>query len=157
LLYEIHSNKLEVVLEKGSEKVLNIIGNHSKGTQFINGNHLISKNLEHTFDQLFSKIPNVYYGRIDLKYDSFDNLIKGINFKIIEMNGIISEPTHIYDKEKSTYLKALKDIRTHWKLMYEIAVQNHKIHHIKYEKITVFVKSLLKLKKYTKQLRTNKL
>ena len=153
MLYKIHKDKLAVVLEKGEESILNVIGNHSKGTQFINGNHLISADLENAFDQLFSNISNVFYGRVDLKYDSFEHLIEKSEFKIIEMNGVISEPTHIYDKENTTYLKALKDFRKHWRLIYEIAVKNNNDFGVKYEKSSTYINCLFKLKKYTNQLK----
>lgn len=155
LIFEINDKSLNNILQKGKKRILNVIGNHSKGTQFINGNHLISKNLEKSFDQLFSKIPNVFYGRVDLKYESFDSLISHNEFKIIEMNGTISEPTHIYDKTNSSYLKALKDFRKHWRLIYEISVKNNKDFNVKYEKASIFINSLFELRKYTNQLKKN--
>ena len=155
LLFEINKEKLQTILKKDEKKVLNVIGNHSKGTQFINGNHLITKELEQTFDILFSKIPNVFYGRVDCKYNSFEKLIDKNEFKIIEMNGIISEPTHIYDSNSITYFEALKEFRKHWKILYEITVINNKKYGVKYEKPSIFINSLLQLKRYTKQLKKN--
>jgi hypothetical protein len=152
LLTELHENSLEKILKKDEIKILNSIGNHSKGTQFINGNHLITSELEHTIDSIFKQIPNWYYGRLDLKYNTFEELIQLKNFKIIEINGIISEPTHIYDPEKISYFKALKEIRKHWKIMFQIATLNHIKNDIKYDKLSEFMNSLNQLKKYTKQI-----
>ena len=41
LFESIHKNKLDKIPKKDKKVKLSVIGNHSKGTQFINGNHLI--------------------------------------------------------------------------------------------------------------------
>ena len=41
------------------------------------------------------------------------------DFKILEFNGIASEPAHIYDPEYPI-LQAYKDLYKHWKIIYEI-------------------------------------
>jgi len=80
-------------------------------------------------------------------------LIKGENLKIIEINGIISEPTHIYDASKGTYFKALKSIKDHWKIVYLIGVQNKKLNSIKYTNLKYFIKLYFNYKKYLKKVR----
>ena len=157
ILTELHKNNLEIVLKKDEVKTLNNIGNHSKGTQFINGNHLISVELENAIDSIFKQIPNWYYGRLDLKYNTFEELIQLEKFKIIEINGIISEPTHIYDPEKISYFKALKQIRKHWEIMFQIATLNHKKNDIKYDNFSDFLSSLRQLKKYTNEIKIQSL
>lgn len=151
ILSEIHQNNLKNIPKKGEEIQLSVIGNHSKGTQFLNGNHLISKELEQTFDDLSKTIPGWFYGRIDLKYNDFKELEKGKNFKILEINGIIAEPTHIYDAEKSSYFEALKAIREHWKSLYEIATTNHQIHKVPYKSSKKFISEMFELRAYTKK------
>lgn len=153
LLKELHQKNLKEVLKKDQEKVLNVIGNHSKGTQFINGNHLITPALEKAIDSIIQQIPNWYYGRLDLKYDSIEDIIALKNIKILEINGIISEPTHIYDPKNITYFKALKEIRKHWKLIFKIATQNHQLKKVPYDSVSNFLVSLNELKKYTKQIK----
>jgi len=157
ILEKLHSKNYSLVIPKGEEFILNTIGNHSKGTQFINGNHLITTKLESAVDTIFQQIPDIYYGRFDLKYNSIEELLQLKHFKIIEINGIISEPTHIYDPNNITYFKALKEIRKHWKLIYKIATTNHKINHVKYDKIGDFLNSLKQLKKYTDQIKAESL
>ena len=153
LFQQIHQEKLEKIPEKGKKVALTVIGNHSKGTQFINGNHLISKKLEQTFDALSASIPGWYYGRVDVKYNDFSGLEDGTDFKILEINGILSEPTHMYDAENYTYLKALKSIRTHWKFLFEIAIVNHTTYHVPYKNSKVFVKEILALRAYTRKIK----
>ncbi|MFY0603364.1 MAG: D-alanine--D-alanine ligase [Flavobacteriaceae bacterium] len=140
-------------IPKNNEKIkLSSIGNHSKGTQFINGCHLINKELSASFDNLNHQINGWYYGRMDVKYNSLEALYKG-DFKILELNGILAEPTHIYDADKTSYFGALKIIRKHWKQLYKIAVYNHKQEKVPYRKIVPFIKEMLALKAYSNRLK----
>ncbi len=152
LFRKIHQEKMNEVPSKGREVKLTAIGNHSKGTRFVNGNYLISKRLEQSFDVLNKNIEGWFYGRIDLKYNSFEELENGENFKILEVNGILAEPTHIYDSENYTYFKALKAIRTHWKFIFEIATINHRDFKIPYKSSLKFINEMFELKAYTKKI-----
>lgn len=154
LISELNKDILHTVPLKNKEITLNKIGNHSKGTQFINGSHLISKSLTSFFDNLSNSIDGWNYGRVDIKYTNFDELIKGENFKIIEINGIISEPTHIYDSSKGSYFKALKSIKDHWKLIYIIGVKNNKLNNVSYTNLSYFVRLIFNYKKYLKKVST---
>ena len=111
---------------KGETFLLSDIGNHCKGTQFINGNHLIDEYLSDTLDVINHKIDGWYYGRLDVKYSSLEELRSGKNLIILEINGIISEPTHIYDPYHATYFQALRAIRKHWDIVHDIASVNIK-------------------------------
>lgn len=153
LFAEIHKEKLASIPKKNEIIKLTAVGNHSKGTQFINGNHLISNKLINTFDQLSKAIPGWYYGRVDIKYNTFEELENGTDFKILEINGIIAEPTHIYDSENYTYLKALKAIRAHWKSLFCIATTNHTDFNTPYKNPFHFLGEIIVLKKYTKKIR----
>lgn len=137
---------------KNEKLKLSSIGNHSKGTQFINGNHLITKKLEESLDALNHQTKGWYYGRLDVKYDSLEELYKG-KFKVLELNGILAEPTHIYDASKSTYWGALKTIRKHWKQLYKIARYNHDKDNVPYRKTFPFIKEMLALKAYSNRLK----
>lgn len=152
LLQNIHKGNMQSIPEKNKVIQLSVIGNHSKGTQFINGNHLISKDLEKMMDVLSKQINGWFYGRLDIKYNTFEELIAGENFKILEINGIISEPTHIYDPKNSTYFRALKSIKQHWKIIYKIAKKNHKLFNLSCPKFIPYVKNMLWLRKYTKKI-----
>lgn len=152
LFEKIHQQQIQAIIPKGKRIKLTAIGNHSKGTQFINGNHLISEKLERTFDKLNDEIPGWFYGRVDLKYNSFEDLENGKDFKILEINGIIAEPTHIYDAQHYTYFQALKAIRTHWKSLFDIATTNHKEHQVPYKSPRKFINEMFELRAYTKKI-----
>lgn len=155
LFRKIHKDKLELVLNDGQQMTLSVIGNHSKGTQFINGNHLINSELENFIDPICQQIKGWYYGRMDIKYDTYEKLIKGKDFKILEINGIISEPTHIYDAthKNASFLGALKSINSHWEIMGGIAKKIHKEQQVPYPSVPAYVKNMLWLRSHTRKLK----
>ena len=153
LFTSIHKEKINEIPLNGEKVKLTVIGNHSKGTQFISGNHLITEKLEQTFNNFSKNIDGWFYGRVDVKYNSFEELEKGIDFKVLEINGILAEPTHIYDAENYNYFQALKAIRTHWKSLFDIATTNHKEYKIPYKSSRKFIDEMFELKAYTKKIK----
>jgi hypothetical protein len=139
---------------KNRTMILSEIGNHSKGTQFLTGNHLISNSLESVFDKLNHQIDGWYYGRIDLKYKSWEELLEDKNFKIVEINGVMSEPTHIYDATSgATFFDAVRTIKDNWKIMDKIALKIHLKYNAAYPKLLPFVKNMIDLRKHAKALK----
>lgn len=160
LLKNIHGENLITIPKDKEEVILTVIGNHSKGTQFLNGNHLISKQLETTFDKLNKQIKGCYFGRLDIKYNDFKSLENGEDFKVIEINGIIAEPTHVYDASAkgASYFKALKAIKNNWKVIADISIINKKELNLKYPKTITYIKNMKFLRVYSWKLkRLNKL
>jgi hypothetical protein len=49
--------------------------------------------------------------------------LKG-NFVVIELNGVNSEPCHIFQPGRSVFL-AWRDLFQHWKRIAEISISNH--------------------------------
>ncbi|PHR74024.1 MAG: D-alanine--D-alanine ligase [Lutibacter sp.] len=153
LFQEIHNENMLLIPKHGEEVILTAIGNHSKGTEFLGGNDLINERLINTIDTINKQINGWYYGRLDIKYDTFEGLEKGDNFKILEINGIISEATHVFDSKKYSYFDAVKAIKNHWKTVYNIAIINHKIYGVKYAKTFTFLKDMKGLRNYIKKVK----
>lgn len=153
LLKKIHGEKLFSIPIKGEMITLTVIGNHSKGTEFINGNHLITSNLEDCFDTLNKQMNGFYFGRLDIKYNTLEELING-DFKILEINGILAEPTHIYDASfpKASYINAVKAIQTNWGIITKIAVQNRQNLELIPTKPFNYIKQMFALRRYAKKL-----
>lgn len=154
LLKNIHHQKLDHIYAKNEIIPLSFIGNHSKGTQFINGNHLIDEALTRVFDNLSHQTSGWYYGRMDLKYNSFADLKEGKNFKILEINGIISEPTHIYDPEHpdAGYFKCIHTIKEHWEIIDKIALINKTKSTVTIPEVKEYLKNLYWLRNYSRKL-----
>lgn len=114
---------LSVIPKKGEPYELSSIGNHRRGSRFINLEHKITQKLIDRFDELTQHLNGFHYGRFDIKADSIDAIEKEGSFKIIELNGIMGEPVHIYDRSTQNYKKALKTICQHWDLIADISSQ----------------------------------
>lgn len=147
-----HAHLLETVPAKGEKVSLGIIGNHAKGTTFINGNRHIDHQLIQTFDRISQELDGIHYGRFDIKCQSLEDLKRGQNLKILEINGVCSEPTHIYDPTQITYFGALGEILKHWKIIQQIALYNHQ-KGTPYMSFRHFAKAMYNLSLYFKFIR----
>ncbi|MGB0837161.1 MAG: ATP-grasp domain-containing protein [Flavobacteriaceae bacterium] len=123
--HKVNIEKIELssILAKDELFCFSAIGNHSRGTKFIDLNHEISDDLRNTFSSIVTNIPGFNYGRFDLKAHSLLAMTQG-KFKLMELNGIMGEPAHIYDPDKSSYIKAIYQIKKHWAIIDSIAQQN---------------------------------
>lgn len=113
------------VLKEGEVIELEPIGNHCRGTMFLNGNHLIDKALTTTISKIAIQLEEIYFGRFDLKCRSIEDLKQGKHIAILEINGVGAEPAHIYDPN-FPLLKVYSTLLNQWKIMYDIAMYNHK-------------------------------
>lgn len=109
---------LKVIPEKGKKLLLEPIGNHCRGTKFLNGNFLIDKEMTAVFDRIMSQMEGIHYGRFDLKTPGEEDLKKG-NLKILEFNGVAGEPAHIYDPEMPVWKKYV-EIYRHWEIIFKL-------------------------------------
>ncbi len=48
-------------------------------------------------DRLARALPEFHFGRIDVRFTSIADLRRGTGFRVIEINGVGSEATHIWD------------------------------------------------------------
>jgi D-alanine-D-alanine ligase-like ATP-grasp enzyme len=117
--------QLEEILPKGKNKVLEQIGNHSRGTRFVNGNEFINERMHEAFDKIAKTMNGFYYGRFDVKAKSIEDFYTGENISIIELNGAGSDPGHIFDSSVG-WFRALKSEAWHWKQLYKISKINMK-------------------------------
>lgn len=118
--------QLDQVLAPGEQKWLQPIGNHCKGTKFLSGQHLINEQLVKVFDEVASTINGFNFGRFDLRASSIEDLMKGENIKVMELNGVTSEPGHIYDP-KLNLLRAYLDTASNMKMMFRVSQQSRKL------------------------------
>jgi hypothetical protein len=117
--------QFDEILAAGEIKVLEQIGNHSRGTRFVNGNHLINERMHKTFDTIAKSLDGFYYGRFDLKARSAESFNTGEHLYIIELNGVGSDPGHIFDSSVG-YFRALRDEAWHWKQLFKVSKINMK-------------------------------
>jgi len=128
--YLLQLNRLKATYGKALDTVLASdkrytlpYGSHCRGACFRDISHRIDDTLSDTIDRICQQIPGFHYGRLDIKYKTWENLRKGADFAIIELNGAASEPAHIYDPEHSIFF-AWKEVCRHWRLLYQISKAN---------------------------------
>lgn len=89
--------RLNEVPPQGERVRLVFVGNHCKGSIFENGTHLATPELTHAVEEVARAMPEFHFGRIDVRFASQAALLRGEDFRIIEINGVGSEATHIWD------------------------------------------------------------
>lgn len=116
---------LNEVLPAGTSRELVPYGNHARGAKFLDDTHLVDDVFERNMDAVCRQVKGFYYGRLDVRYNTWEELREGKNFSIIEVNGAGSEPTHMYDPSHSLFF-AWKEIVRHWIILWRISRINHK-------------------------------
>ena len=123
-LHEKFKSRWNEIVPEGEEIVLENIGNHVRGTTFLNGNFLITTTLKEKVNEIAMGIEGFYYGRFDIRCPAYEDLKQGKNLKILELNGAGSEPAHIYQPGFS-FWKGQKVLLKHWYILYRISTMNH--------------------------------
>jgi len=114
------------VLPAGQQLKLVEAGNHAEGCIFRDGMHLLTPALAERIDSISQKLSGFFIGRYDIRYSSVEDLKRGQNFQIVELNGAASEATSIYDARNSLF-SAYKTLFRQWDLVFAIGAANHKL------------------------------
>lgn len=123
-----HAARKEEILAKGQRFQLGIIGNHCRGTLFQDAAHLITPTLEARIDQIaraFNQGKGFFFGRFDVRYSNVNRFRSGEDLAIIELNGISSESTALYDP-RNTLLHAYRHLYGQWKHLFAIGLANRR-------------------------------
>jgi membrane protein DedA with SNARE-associated domain len=94
-----HADRLDRVPSRAERVRLAEAGNHCQGTMFRDGRRLWSPELEAEIDRIARRFEGFYFGRFDLRYADEQALRQGRDFAVIELNGVTSESTNIYDPD----------------------------------------------------------
>lgn len=86
---------------RGEIVTLAIAGNHCQGTLFADGSHLITPELTDRIDRIARALPGFCFGRFDIRYTDESRFRRGDELAILELNGVTSESTNIYDPRRS--------------------------------------------------------
>ena len=99
LYYPRLEERLDDIVPAGRTVRLVFTGNHCKGSIFKDGKADITPNLTRRIDEICRSMPDFYFGRVDLRFADIPALRRGESFRIIEVNGVGSEATHIWDPQ----------------------------------------------------------
>ncbi len=123
LFLKMHAEKLHEIIPEGETVSLNQIGTHSRGSLFLDACHEKTPEMEHAIDQASRHFDGFYLGRYDIRCPSLEALKSGKTFHIVELNGVTSEPTHMYDPRHGVF-HAWKCLAAQWTRAYRIAAAN---------------------------------
>ena len=154
VLRKTYGNELKNVPKPGEECLLVPYGNHVRGAKFIDASNLIDERLTRLIDHICQQIDGFYFGRLDIRYNSWEELKQGKKFSIIELNGAGSEPTHIYDPKHSIFF-AWREIIRHLNILVRISRINHQRLKKPYMNISAGLQMLKANKQYVKLLSTD--
>jgi len=120
--------QLQKVLAMDEKFVLVPYGSHTRGAKFVDISHKINTELVQTIDKVCSQMGGFHYGRLDVLYNTYEELCQGKNFSIIEVNGAGGEATHIYDSKHSIFW-AWREVARHWGMLCDISIMNNRAGH----------------------------
>ena len=118
-------HRLHTVPAEGEPVALNEIGNHARGSLFLNGRWVLTRELEDAFEEIARSFDGFHFGRFDVRAPCIEEFKKGRGFRIIELNGVTAESTDMYDPSNSLFT-AWGMLMTQWRIAYEIGAINRK-------------------------------
>lgn len=124
-LGRILGEEINAILARDEERILVPYGNHARGALFIDSSNMINLKLVRLIDKVCRSIDGFHFGRLDIRFNSFEELKDDKNWCIIELNGAGSEPTHIYDPQHSLFF-AWREIVRHWRMLCKVSMQNRR-------------------------------
>ena len=116
-------DRLENVLPEGEPMRLVDVGTHCLGAIFLDGDRYRTPDLEAAVARIAGSFDGFYFGRFDIRAPSFDHFRRGEQLSVLELNGVSSESTHIYDPKHRVW-QAWGILFEQWRLAFEIGRRN---------------------------------
>ncbi len=115
--------RLDDVPAAGVKVAIGDLGTHARGAIFLDGAALASPALLDTVDAFSRSYKGFYFGRYDVRVPSPEHLSRGAGLLVLELNGVSSESTSIYDR-KHGVLHGWRTLTAQWTLAFEVGAQN---------------------------------
>ena len=114
--------RLHDVIPEAERVQLVELGTHCRGALFTDGIRLKTQELEAAIDRVSRAFDGFFFGRYDVRSASLDDFRRGV-FQVIELNGVTSEATSIYDPTNGLF-DAYRTLFAQWRLAFEIGAEN---------------------------------
>lgn len=121
-------HQLERVPPAGEQIALVELGTHCLGAIFLDGSGIATEDLLDKVDRISRGYAGFFFGRYDVRVPDVATLQRGTGFKIIELNGVTSEATHIYDPRVGL-VEAYRTLFEQWSIAFEIGRLNRRAGH----------------------------
>lgn len=118
-----HAGQADRILGDGERFRLAQAGNHAQGTEFRDGRALLTPALEARVDEIARATDGFCFGRFDVRYRDPEAFMAGTDLAIVELNGVTSEATHIYDPAGRLW-SAWTTLARQWSLAFAIGAAN---------------------------------
>ena len=122
LYFESQAARLNEVIPAGERVQLVELGTHALGAYFHDGAAEITPELTESIDRVSRTFDGFFFGRYDVRTASAQDFRRG-SFRVIELNGVTSEATSIYDPAHSVF-DAYRTLFAQWRLAFEIGAEN---------------------------------
>jgi membrane protein DedA with SNARE-associated domain len=136
---------LEMVPSEGELVRLSFIGSIRVGGLYRDASHLITPEMTKRFDEIACSMPEFYFGRFDIRFESTELLQAGKGFSIIEINGAGSEAINAWDPEVSIF-KLYRELFRTQSLLFKVSEINRSRGY-KPMRVTEFLKAARKQNK----------
>jgi len=120
---KIHHDSLANVPAAGEKVTLAKLGSHCRGALFLNGAALITPALEAEIERIARTFEGFYFGRFDLRCPDEASLRRGEGIRLIELNGVTSEATHIYHPH-TPLIEGYRTLIRQWRHAYDLGIAN---------------------------------
>jgi membrane protein DedA with SNARE-associated domain len=117
------ADRLDEVPAAGVEIRLVDVGTHSRGAIFRDAAWARTPALEDAIDAISRRYDGFHFGRYDVRVASHAELLAGRGLKIVELNGLTAEATHIYHPG-SSLLAAYRVLFEQWRIAFAIGAAN---------------------------------
>lgn len=121
---ELQGDRAKGIPAHGERVRLVELGTHCLGAIFLDGARLRTDALERAVDAVSLRYAGFHFGRYDVRAADEEALRRG-NFKILELNGVTSEATGIYDP-RNNVIAAWRTLFRQWALAFEIGSANRR-------------------------------
>jgi pimeloyl-ACP methyl ester carboxylesterase/membrane protein DedA with SNARE-associated domain len=114
-----HRQRLHWIPAKEEHVQLVELGTHCRGAIFLDGGWVKTEGLEESIDRIARTFEGFYFGRFDIRVPSIEGLKAGTGYRVIELNGVTSEATSIYDP-RNRLRSAYRLLFRQWRIAFEI-------------------------------------
>ena len=118
-----HIDRLYDVPQAGEEIALVDVGTHCMGCLFLDGGWVVTPEMEAEIDRVSKLFDGFYFGRYDIRTPDIEAFRRGEDYKIVELNGVTSEATNIYDP-KNSLVEAYRILAQQWRIAFRIGAAN---------------------------------
>jgi len=99
------------------------LGTHCRGAVFLDGARFATPELTEAVERISRSFEGFYFGRYDLRAPSYEDFEAGRGLKVLELNGVTSEATHVYDPG-IRLVDAYRVLFEQWRLAFEVGRRN---------------------------------